>query len=250
MSAHVLHMATMGLLVAVAAPALLLALTLAAPRLDRWTAPAGVALPGFVALHLALTVYTGRGPVPPPLDTAAHLALLVGAMLFWAPVLGIRRRLPDAGRMVYLFAAIPLLDLAAVWLVAVGDSAGGLAMITGMLPMGIAAVAVTWRWISREERRARLAESGGVRGAEIAEVGELVASSHDVRRLLSPAGDPHGTGGGAGLSAGRPYPDGAERRVAGARAVGQHQEEEYVDDGGHTGIGSWRRERRCRGGQW
>jgi hypothetical protein len=48
-----------------------------------------------------------------------------------------------------------------VWLVAVGDSPGGLSMIVGMLPMGVAAVALTWSWISREERRAVLAEAVG-----------------------------------------------------------------------------------------
>jgi hypothetical protein len=81
-------------------------------------------------------------------------------MLFWAPILGIRRRLPDAGRMLYLYVALPLLDLAGVWLVAVGDSPGGLSMIVGMLPMGAAAVVITWNWISREEHRAVLAEGG------------------------------------------------------------------------------------------
>ncbi|PZS39525.1 MAG: hypothetical protein DLM62_07855 [Pseudonocardiales bacterium] len=77
-------------------------------------------------------------------------------MVFWAPVLGVRRRLPDAARMLYLYTAIPLLDAPGVWLVAHGDSSGGLAMITGMLPMGLIAVAVTWSWINREERRAVL----------------------------------------------------------------------------------------------
>jgi cytochrome c oxidase assembly factor CtaG len=161
MTAYMLHMAAMGLLVSVAAPALLLVLTRVAPQLDRWTLPAGAALPGFVALHAAVTVYH-HSPAPPLLEGTAHLALLAGAMLFWAPVLGVRRRLPDAGRMVYLFAAMPPLDVAGVWLVAVGDSAGGLAMIVGMLPMGVAAVVITWTWISREERRAVLDETAAM----------------------------------------------------------------------------------------
>jgi cytochrome c oxidase assembly factor CtaG len=160
MTEHMLHMAAMGLLVAVIAPVLLVLLTRAFPQLDRGTVPAALALPGFVTLHAAVTVYTSRDPVPPLLDTATHLALLVGAVLFWAPILGVRRRLPDAGRMLYLYLALPLLDLAGVWLVAVGDSPGGLSMIVGMLPMGVVAVAITWNWISREERRAVLAEGG------------------------------------------------------------------------------------------
>ncbi len=169
-SGHLLHMATMGLLVAVAAPALLLVLVRAVPRLDRLTVPAGVALPGFVALHAGITVWSDRAPLPPLYDTVAHLVLLVGAMLFWAPVLGIRRRLPDAGRVVYLFAAMPLLDLAGVWLVAEGDRSGGLAMIVGMIPMGLIAVAITWKWIGGEERRAALDETAGVPGAATAGV--------------------------------------------------------------------------------
>jgi cytochrome c oxidase assembly factor CtaG len=160
MTEHMLHMATMGLLVAVIAPALLVVSSRAFPQLDRCTVPAALALPGFVTLHAAVTVCTSRGPVPPLLDTATHLALLAGAMLFWAPILGVRHRLPDAGRMLYLYLALPLLDLAGVWLVAVGDSTGGVSMIVGMLPMGLAAVTITWNWISREERRAVLAEGG------------------------------------------------------------------------------------------
>lgn len=151
---HMLHMATMGLVVAVLAPALLVVLLRVLPELDRATVPAAVALPGFVVLHAAVTVFADRRPLSAPLDTAVQIALLAGAMLFWAPVLGVRHRLPDAGRMLYLYLALPLLDLAGVWLVAVGDSPGGLSMIVGMLPMGVAAVTITWNWISREERHA------------------------------------------------------------------------------------------------
>jgi hypothetical protein len=157
---HMAHMVMMGLLVAVLAPALLVLLSRAFPQLDRWTVPAAVALPGFILLHAAVTVYPAHGPIPPLLDGAAHLLLLAGAMLFWAPVLGIRRRLPDAGRMLYLYLALPLLDLPGVWLVALGDSPGGLSMIIGMLPMGATAVVITWNWISREERRAVVTEGG------------------------------------------------------------------------------------------
>ncbi|RCW46093.1 hypothetical protein DFQ14_102395 [Halopolyspora algeriensis] len=152
MTAHMAHMAMMGLLVSVAAPVLLLVLTRLAPRSDRWTVPAAVALPGFVVLHAAVTV-AGHLGVPPPWDSAARITMLVGAMLFWAPVLGVRHRLPDTGRTLYLYTAMPLLDLAGVWLVIVGDSTGGLSMIVGMLPLGMSAVVVTWNWIHREERR-------------------------------------------------------------------------------------------------
>jgi cytochrome c oxidase assembly factor CtaG len=156
---HIVRMAGMGLLVAVAAPALLVVLLRVVPRLDRWTVPAVVALPGFVGLHAVVTVSLGHGAGQAWVDVAVHLGLLVGALLFWAPVLGVRHRLPEAGRIVYLYVGMPLLDLAGVWLVSVGDSAGGLAMIVGMLPMGLAAAALTWSWINGEERRAVLDEA-------------------------------------------------------------------------------------------
>lgn len=159
---HVVHMAMMGLFVSVAAPGLLLALARVAPQLDRWSVPAWVALPLFVAMHAAVTVSTAHRPIPELLATAAHVALLLSAILFWAPVLGRRQRLPDGLRAVYLYAAMPLLDLAGVWLIAVGDVTGGLSMIVGMLPMGLAAVVITWRWIVDEERRAVLDEASGL----------------------------------------------------------------------------------------
>jgi cytochrome c oxidase assembly factor CtaG len=159
-SAHLLHMASMGLLVSVVAPALAVAAA-RVPALDRLAVPAVLALPGFTVLHaaLTLTIDAPGAEVGPASLTGAHLVLLVGAVLFWMPVLGVRRRLPDAGRMVYLFLAGPLLDLAGVWLVAQGDTAGGLAMIVGMLPIGIAAIAVAWRWMLREERAAAVART-------------------------------------------------------------------------------------------
>lgn len=163
MTAHLLHGAAMGLLVSVVAPALLLLLNRVAPQSDRATVPAVVALPGFLVLHAAVTVYSAHEPAP-LLDAAAHLALLAGALLFWAPVVGARHRLPDAGRMLYLYTALPLLDMAGVWLVAVGDSVGGLSMIVGMLPMGVTAVVITWTWISREERREVLGETAVTAG--------------------------------------------------------------------------------------
>lgn len=163
MNPHVVHMATMGLLVSVVAPALA-AVVARVPAVDRWTPPALVALPGFALLHAAVTVLVEAPGSAADAGTvaAAHTVLLAGAVAFWAPVLGARRRLPEAGRVVYLFLAGPVLDLAGVWLVATGDSAGGLAMIVGMLPIGVAALVLTWRWVVDEERReqARTAQTG------------------------------------------------------------------------------------------
>lgn len=64
MTTHMMHMAMMGLLVSVIAPTLLLVLARIAPQLDRWTVPAAVALPGFVLLHAAITVWDHSGWLP------------------------------------------------------------------------------------------------------------------------------------------------------------------------------------------
>jgi cytochrome c oxidase assembly factor CtaG len=155
MSPHVLDMAAMGLLVSALAPLLLVGLRIALPPLEPPAPPAAGALAGFVVLHAAMTFGLLR-----PLDTAAPIVLLLGALVFWAPVLG-SRRLPPAHRIVYLFAAMPSLDLPGVWLVARGDGPGGIAMILGMLPIGLLAVVQLWRWATAEERRAVAEPAGG-----------------------------------------------------------------------------------------
>jgi hypothetical protein len=48
---------------------------------------------------------------------------------------------------------MPALDLPGVWLVARGDGPGGIAMILAMSPLGLTALALTWRWVREEERR-------------------------------------------------------------------------------------------------
>ena len=127
---------------------------------QRVSVPPGVALSLFVALH-AWAVLGGMLHLPPdPGPLVTEPALLTGAALFWVPVVArTRHRLSDASRCLYLFLAAPLLDLPAVGVIATGHSAEGLAMIVGMLPLGIAAAAVTWSWAMREERLARRAES-------------------------------------------------------------------------------------------
>lgn len=151
-TAHLVHMAAMGLLTSVVAPLVVLA-SWDRVAWDRLALPAIVALPGFAVLHgtVLLTPAHGAGPL---VGVTAHALVLLGAVVFWLPVLGARRRLPDPGRSAYLFLAGPVLDLPAVWLIAMGDSAGGLAMIVAMMPIGLAAIAVTWRWITREEELA------------------------------------------------------------------------------------------------
>jgi hypothetical protein len=147
MSPHVLDMAAMGLLVSALAPLLLLGLRIALPPLEPPAPPAPATLACFVVLHAAMTLGLLR-----PLDTAAPIVLLLGALVFWTPVLGSRPLSPPA-RLVYLFVAMPALDLPGVWLVARGDGPGGIAMILGMLPIGMIALAQVWRWATDEERR-------------------------------------------------------------------------------------------------
>jgi hypothetical protein len=156
-------MAGMGLITSVLAPALVLA-TRAWPRCSGLTRPlswpAPVALIGFVLLHGAITIGLDVHPVSTAASIAAHLLLLIGAVAFWLPVLGDARNRLDAGAgTIYLFLGAPALDLAGVAVVAWGDDAGGLAMIVAMLPIGLTALALAWRWISGEETAARAADA-------------------------------------------------------------------------------------------
>jgi hypothetical protein len=122
----------------------------------RWASlPAGVALPLLVVVHAWAVLGDPAGPLPTAGARLTEPVLLVSGVLFWIPVLTrTRHRLSDPGRCLYLFLAMPLLDLPAVWVVAEGRPAEGIAMIVGMLPLGIAAAAVTWSWVNREERLA------------------------------------------------------------------------------------------------
>jgi hypothetical protein len=156
MAEGIVPMAVSGAMTSVVAPALVL---LGRHRdlpwdWDRLSLRAGIALPLFLLAHTAIMLLTSGTDVPPALDVPLHAGLLLGAILFWLPVLGQRHRLSDPARTAYLFLAAPTLDLAAVWIIARGGSAAGLAMIVAMLPIGAAAIAITWRWIVREDRLA------------------------------------------------------------------------------------------------
>lgn len=161
MTSGVLPMALAGLATSGLAPALLLITGRGRSGWDwdRLALPAVLTLPLFAVLHAATMILMAGQDLPAPVELPLHALLLLGAIVFWLPVLGTRRRLPDPGRTVYLFLAAPTLDLAGVWIIARGDTAGGLAMIVAMLPIGLAAIGVTWRWIVREERLRRQAET-------------------------------------------------------------------------------------------
>jgi hypothetical protein len=78
--------------------------------------------------------------------------LFVAAVWFWLPVVGAAPRLGPAGRTLYLFLAAPVLDLPALLQIAAGASAAGIAMIVGILPIPLAAVASFVQWTRAEER--------------------------------------------------------------------------------------------------
>jgi hypothetical protein len=153
-TSSVVAMAATGLTLTALVPGAVWALR-RSPLWERVSVPAGLALPLLVLLH----AWTVLGDLlrwrPSGAGFVAEPALSAAAVLFWLPVLTrTRHRLSDPGRCLYLFLAAPLLDLPAVGVIAAGHSAEGLAMIVGMLPLGIAAAAVTWSWINREERLA------------------------------------------------------------------------------------------------
>lgn len=96
-----------------------------------------------------------------------HGLFFATALAFWsaalAPVPGMRR-MGAPERAGYLLAAMPALDLiGAIW-IGQGMEAAGVAMIGGMLPIGIAFLIVAGRAMAAEERTARTLEQRRGRG--------------------------------------------------------------------------------------
>jgi cytochrome c oxidase assembly factor CtaG len=156
MHTGILGPAVMGLITSVLAPLLVLAGHRLRPaarvpsRAHPWRA-AGI-LTGFAVVHAVTVLAVGPG-TDPGVGLALHAAVLGGAVVFWLPVLGRgTTRLPEAGRSIYLFLACPVLDTAALALVVRGDEPAGIAMVVGMLPMGLVAIVLTLRWVAAEER--------------------------------------------------------------------------------------------------
>lgn len=132
MNTDLVGWALTGLRTSVVAPVLLLTNS---QRIswDRITLPAGIALPGFVVIHAAITLALTRHPSA-PLWLILDLPLLYGALIYWLPIFSPTRRLSDPLRALYLFLSAPPLDLAGLIVIILGDSAGGLAMIAGCSP--------------------------------------------------------------------------------------------------------------------
>lgn len=143
-------MAGMGLTSSVFAPALALALRRPLATVFRYLRP-GATFPGFVALHAGVTVAMAFAMGGSAM-VLMWAVLLGGAVAYWGPVVREGPSMMPAARCLYLFAACPLLDMAALYPISTGDEPGGLAMIVGMVPLGLTAVWSIWTWAQWEER--------------------------------------------------------------------------------------------------
>jgi hypothetical protein len=105
-----------------------------------WQAALGVYTAGIVLSHV--------GPLRASLVGGV---VLVGAAI--ALCAGLRDLDPSAW-FLYLFAAMPPMDLIASWYLSTGDGDLGVVMIAASLPLGAASLVCAWRWMLEEESRA------------------------------------------------------------------------------------------------
>lgn len=177
------HVAEHGLMIAVAAPLMVLGAPLAlglsvlAPGARRralgvlrlrvvvlaGAAPSAWLL--FVAVQAVwhLSALAGVAGERPWLHALEHGTLLGAALLFWQPVIGADPspgRLRGPGASLYLLAAIAAGDLMSAQSISAGRPLAGAVMVLTMLPLALAFLVVTWRWMVREERRALRWEAG------------------------------------------------------------------------------------------
>jgi putative membrane protein len=175
------HMAGHGVIVAVAAPLLVLsrsvtlllrslprpaARDLAALLRSRWLRRAlwpPLAFTCFVGAQLAfhLTPLFWDALREEGLHVAEHLIFLVTALWLWTVCLAVEPlpgRWNPWARAGLLMAAMSTSDIGAVKLMLDGYQAAGVAMLASMMPLGLGAAAVAWAAILREERRARRQE--------------------------------------------------------------------------------------------
>jgi cytochrome c oxidase assembly factor CtaG len=172
--AHALMLVVAAPLLVVAAPLGVRLRPLPAPRRRRvvaglrrsplgWPVAPLLAWLAFVAGHWAVLVAVGSVHHLSGLaDLGLHAALLAVGVVFWLPVLGhgqVMRRLRGPAASLYLFLAMPAVDLTVVWLVAQGETSAVGVMLAAMAPLGVAAVAVSWSWIVAEERAARAGQA-------------------------------------------------------------------------------------------
>jgi cytochrome c oxidase assembly factor CtaG len=176
-----LHMAGHGVVVAVAAPLIVLsrpltevlralspararrvvaALRSPVVRLLLWPP---LALAAFVGVQLAfhLTALYGKALEDGPLHDLEHVLFLLTALWLWSVCLAVEPlslRWPALARAGLLMAAMMLSDIGSVKLMVDGEAAAGAAMTVSMMPLGLGAAAIVWSSLLREERRASLRE--------------------------------------------------------------------------------------------
>jgi putative membrane protein len=172
-----LHMAGHGVVVAVAAPLIVLgrplsmtlralppararqAVALLRSRPLRALLWSPLAFLAFVATQLAfhLTPLYEKALEEGPLHDAEHLLFLLTALWLWTVCLAVEplpRPWPPLARAGLLMAAMMLSDIGSVKLMVDGEAAAGAAMTVSMLPIGIGAATLYWRALLREERHA------------------------------------------------------------------------------------------------
>jgi cytochrome c oxidase assembly factor CtaG len=172
-----LHMAGHGIVVALAAPLIVLgrplsmvlralppavardAVALLRSRAMRSLLWPPLAFVAFVATQLAfhLTPLFGASLEDGPLHDLEHLLFLLTALWLWTVCLAVEPlpyRWPVLARAGLLMAAMMLSDVGSVKLMLDGEAAAGAAMTVSMLPIGLGAAALYWRELLREERRA------------------------------------------------------------------------------------------------
>jgi cytochrome c oxidase assembly factor CtaG len=177
-----LHMAGHGVVVAVAAPLLVLSrpLTTLLRALPRAAARDLVgllrsppvrallwpplALAAFVGVQLAfhLTPLYEDALRDGPLHDTEHAVFLATALWLWTVCLAVEplpgRRWPPLARAGLLLAAMMLSDIGSVRLMVGGEAAAGAAMTVSMMPLGLGAAALVWTSLLSEERRAARGE--------------------------------------------------------------------------------------------
>ena len=176
-----LHMAAHGVLVAVAAPLLVLGrpVTLMLRELPRpsarelarllrapWLRTAlwpPLAWTAFVAIQLAfhVTPLFRLSLEDETLHAVEHLLFLLSALWLWTVCLAVEplpRRWPAIARAGLLLAAMMASDAGSVRLMLDGEPAAGAAMVVSMSPMGLGGVGLFWVAMLREERRQRRRE--------------------------------------------------------------------------------------------
>jgi hypothetical protein len=122
--------------------------TLAGPVIA-WRLSA-VRIPWLVGLVAYTVAVVGSHVGPLRATFAGGVLLVAGAIALCAGL----RAVPPAGWFLYLFGAMPPMDLVAAWFLSTGRADLGVVMIVFSLPLGAASLVAAWRFMLEEESRA------------------------------------------------------------------------------------------------